>query len=385
MPTTFHDASKPWARIKHGLLRGYLSLFLGKLGSAASKVYYVDGFAGSGKLGDGSDGSPIFAARLATNPPTKSTVGKLRCINVEKEVFAELESAMAQFVMSGLVKNIQGSFEDALPAILEETEGFPALFFIDPFGTEGAVSSTIEKIAKRSGPTEVLIRYDDTRVKRLIKWVHSHRDSLDDQQRRTAEAFQQRCNDLTEEQTAQAVIELLADGDREGSREILIASYLKLITDRTSFQFSLHFPIRNPNTRGHKYYFAHFCQHPDGYIYMADHMAQAQRAYDHQAADFLMNIGNDDEPGFPSILAQADDQVNQQNVSLLVRDIPRIIRSNLSSGVSTQNRNLYRWIVDAFNWQYLRKEYCAALRNLRDQGLVRFADQNDNSSITLLK
>lgn len=189
MPTTFHDASKPWAKIKHGLLSGYLSLFLGKLGSTSQKVFFVDGFAGSGRLGDGSEGSPLHAARLATKPRTVAGRGRLHCINVESTVFAELEAALAPFASSELISNLRGDFEGHLDGILARASGFPALFFIDPFGTEGAESATIKRIAARTGKTEVLIRYDDTRVKRLAMWAHSNRGSLDPAQRKTAEAF----------------------------------------------------------------------------------------------------------------------------------------------------------------------------------------------------
>lgn len=383
MATTFHDASKPWARIKHGLVSGYLALFLGKLSSTASRVFYVDGFAGSGKLGDGSEGSPVYAARRATNPLTRTATGKLRCVNVEKEVFPELESALAPFASSGLITNLQGRFDERLPEILGLIGDSPALFFIDPFGTEGAESSTIEMIGQRE-KREVLIRYDDTRVKRLIKWVHAHRDSLDEQQRKTAEAFQQRCYNLTDEEAAQAVVSMLAEGDKEASRETLILSYLNLITKTTSFRFGLHFPIRNPETRGHRYYFAHFSQHPDGYIYMADHMAQAHRAYLREATD-LLSRSSTVEPAFPSILKEADDEAIQQNVARLTDDLPDMLRSKLRPGVSTQNRHVFQWIVDAFKWKYLRKEYCAALKQLRDQGLVGFNDDKDGTKFSLLK
>jgi hypothetical protein len=57
MPSDFHKAPKAWAQVKHSILGNYLSLFLGKLGVSGKPVYYVDGFAGPGRLEDGSKGS----------------------------------------------------------------------------------------------------------------------------------------------------------------------------------------------------------------------------------------------------------------------------------------------------------------------------------------
>jgi len=76
MPTDFHATQRPWAVIKHGLLQ-YVELFLGKLGRAGKKVYYVDGFAGPGRLEDGSEGSPLTVARIAQNPRQPSRRGML--------------------------------------------------------------------------------------------------------------------------------------------------------------------------------------------------------------------------------------------------------------------------------------------------------------------
>lgn len=120
MPTDFHQAPKAWSQIKHSILRNYLSLFLGKLGRRS--VFYADGFAGPGRLADGTEGSPLIAAKLAASPPQKSRRGMLRCINVEedKEPFENLKQFTADYVKRGLVKNIRGRFDEALPQILED-------------------------------------------------------------------------------------------------------------------------------------------------------------------------------------------------------------------------------------------------------------------------
>src|SRR6266487_6240525 len=95
----------------------------------------------------------------------------LKCINCEKDpaVFARLQAATEEFVRAGIVQNIQGEFDARLPEILTIIQNSPALFFIDPFGTQGAELSTLQTIAHNARGREVLVRFDDTRLKRLIR------------------------------------------------------------------------------------------------------------------------------------------------------------------------------------------------------------------------
>ncbi len=65
MPASFHKERKAWFQIKHQIVGTYLSLFLGKLGKFGDRVYYVDGFAGQGRLEDGTEGSALIAAKIA--------------------------------------------------------------------------------------------------------------------------------------------------------------------------------------------------------------------------------------------------------------------------------------------------------------------------------
>jgi three-Cys-motif partner protein len=110
----FHHEAKHWAGIKHVLLAKYLSLFVGKTGKGRSRVYYVDAFAGPGMLDDGSKGSAIYAAEVASSPVQKSRRDVLKCINVEAdaETFAKLQASTAQFVKDGHVLNLSGRFEE---------------------------------------------------------------------------------------------------------------------------------------------------------------------------------------------------------------------------------------------------------------------------------
>src|ERR1051325_4212803 len=82
-PDSFFCNVKSWSRRKHRLLGKYLKPFSAKIGSWNSTIYCVDGFAGEGKYGDDSDGSPLIMARLADECSLWQRPVRLRLVNVE--------------------------------------------------------------------------------------------------------------------------------------------------------------------------------------------------------------------------------------------------------------------------------------------------------------
>lgn len=384
MSADFHSTSRPWAVIKHGLLQ-YGELFLGKLGRPGKKVYHVDGFAGSGRLDDGSEGSPLKVARIAQNPRQASRRDMLKCINCEKdpEVFARLEAATEEFVRAGIVQNLQGEFDAKLPEILAIIADSPALFFIDPFGTRGAELSTLESIARSARGREVLVRFDDTRVKRLIRLASNNISSLDPTQRRIAEALSERVAEFATADDVTKTLALLDAKERVASREVLVEAYRRIVLAKTDFTHGISYPLRNPKTGGHRYFIVHFCSHPDGYIHMADFMAKAERAFQRRQSELL--FGNPDQMEFPNIQEHIDDAAHADKQSLVQTKLPTIIDGKRWRGKATEGRRVFEAIVDKFGWHVLRKEYLAALRELKKQGRVEFGELDDSSAIEFLK
>jgi three-Cys-motif partner protein len=381
MPSDFHKAPKAWAQIKHQILGKYLSLFLGKLGLTGKPIYYVDGFAGQGRLDDGSEGSPLVAAKLAAEPRQKSRQGLLRCINIEEdgEVFANLEQATAAYVAKRLVKNHHGLFEELLETVLKEIGDSTAFFFIDPFGTKGAETDTLKRIASRNGKSEVLVRYDDTRVKRLISWAANNLEHIDESHRKTAQGMKVRVDQLTDEQAASdAELELLF-GSHIETRDWLIKGYEKKVKTKTKFKYSLNYPIRNPVTGGHRYYLVHFCSHPDGYTHMANFMAQAERTYRNlnSGAGDLFHTGQEQMEFMPIQKALAEKE-EKESVQAIIEKLPEIIKAHRWAGKSVENRELYAAVIDEFGWSIIRKEYLKALREYGVTGKIRMEGSDDN-------
>ena len=382
MASDFHKERKAWFQIKHQIIGTYLSLFLGKLGKFDDRVYYVDGFAGQGRLDDGTEGSALIAAKCAAEPIQTSRQGLLHCINVEAdaETFQNLEKATAPY--AHCVKNIRGTFQDKLPEILKLIGNHTAFFFIDPFGTQGAEISTLKELGARSGKTEALVRYDDTRVKRLIMWSANNLENLEEKHRKVAVGLLSRVKELTDEEAAEKVQSELFSGSNLEMREHLIEGYETEVKRLAKFTFSLNYPIRNPATGGHRYYLVHFCKFVDGYTHMANFMAKAERTYQKMLSGETELFG---EPSKQQTFFQIDDQFSRQaetaKVSKIVQSIPGIITRKRWANRSVQMRDTLGEIVNEFKWDTTRVEWIKALRQCETNGWLTMDGTDDGQQI----
>lgn len=382
----FQEERRDWSSIKHNILGPYMTLFLGKLGRPGTRLYYVDGFAGPGRYEDGERGSPLIAAEIAADPPQASRKGVMKCINVEQDdVVAEnLERETDPFVQQGIVTNLRGDFKKHLDSILATVGDSPAFFFLDPFGTECADVETLQRIAARKGTTEVFVRYDDLRVKRLHAWAQNNLLSNQAKSQRTASAFNDRVARLSSEQGVNCLLE-----DDPQWREVLVRGYVELVTqdpDTRCFDHGLCYPIRNPQTNGHKYFLVHFCNHPDGYVYMANFMAVADRSYQKKRAERQTDMFGDQatqQLELLPILEGADKSAEQRIVEQVRQTILAVgeERGWSKMHVTVQNRTLFAAIVDRLGFQATRREWVAALNQLNEQGILTATGTKDKDTV----
>jgi three-Cys-motif partner protein len=382
MAASFHKERKAWFQIKHQIVGTYLSLFLGKLGKSGDHVYYVDGFAGQGRLDDGTEGSALIAARLAAEPVQKSRKGLLRCINVESEseTFDNLKKATGPY--SHCVTNLHGTFQEKLPEILRLIGSHTAFFFIDPFGTQGAEISTLKELGARSGKTEALVRYDDTRVKRLIMWSANNLENLEEKHRKVALGISARVKELTDEEAAEKVqSEALLGSDSE-LRDRLIEGYEAEVKRKTKFTFGLNYPIRNPATGGHRYYLVHFCKFVDGYTHMANFMAKAERTYQklHSGESDLFG-GSPKQQTFMQIDDHLAKQAESENVSAIVMTVSEIVMRNRWENKRVQLREVLGEVVSSFKWRTTRMEWIKALRQGETNGWLHLSGTEDGDTV----
>lgn len=384
MSEFFHSERSAWGRIKHVILQNYIPLYVGKLGYSNEQIFYIDGFAGQAIYGNNEPGSAFIGAQAALFPTQKSRAGKLHCINVEEneETFRRLDANLADHVKLGRVTNLPGAFHKNLPSILTKIGRAPAFFFIDPFGSQGVEIGTLKQIRAGRDSAEVLVRYDDTRVKRLASWAANNLDHEDEGHRKSALNFARRVLQLTDEQ---ALIESAAIDDKQQTREILLEGYINAVKANAGFKYALSYQIRNPLTNGHKYYLVHFSNHPDGYVYMAHFMARAEREYeeDRRRRTEEMSFGEvANQEVMPGIFEDADRAADNTRVAFLTAKLPAIIEACAKNGRECQLRWLFKSIVDGCGYSYTRSEWVRALGNAKKNGLLSYSGTEDSSIVT---
>ena len=169
----FFDTKKPPAVLKHKLLEHYVAPFVGKVGSTNDhgKVVFLDGYAGEGRYGDGSLGSPALTMDLAE----KMLPGRvLDCTFVEKvpKTFNQLAPVVAEYEARGVTcRAVRGRVEDELPNVLSRATGVPLFMFLDPCGLGMSFDVLTAALAgpRRSNypATEVLLNFSDKAVRHI--------------------------------------------------------------------------------------------------------------------------------------------------------------------------------------------------------------------------
>ncbi len=162
---------RDWSERKHAVLEDYLPAFCRALSRQArgGALWYVDGYAGAGIYRDpnnpadpGAIGSPVLAARKTQDLPYA-----INCLNVEGNS-QNFESLQRETVAFAHVENIHADFTAVVEDILAKVAGAPAFFFLDPFGTKDLpMEGLIDRIALRTSPTDLLLRYATETVRRL--------------------------------------------------------------------------------------------------------------------------------------------------------------------------------------------------------------------------
>ena len=161
----FFTKKRSWSASKHRIILKYIQSQCYSLGGKKSfqsqHINYIDGFAGEGKYDEGfgiedfieqskfwkryeiellnTDGSPLIALKCAKIFNLEGRVN-LRCF------FAEADKSRHQKLMQNCravgerleykIYTCQ-KFENVLPEIMNDLQGYPSLFFVDTFGVKG--------------------------------------------------------------------------------------------------------------------------------------------------------------------------------------------------------------------------------------------------------
>ena len=162
----FFNRKRDWSASKHRILLRYIQAHCYNLGGRKSYqsryINYVDGFAGTGKYGEGigiedfvdnsnfwaskykhefenTDGSPLIALKCAKLFFQEGRVN-LRCFFIEADTDKNKQlQENCNLIGDGLSYKVYEpqKFEDAFPKLIGNLENYPTLFFLDTFGVKG--------------------------------------------------------------------------------------------------------------------------------------------------------------------------------------------------------------------------------------------------------
>ena len=278
-PSSHFTQLRDWSERKHQVLKDYLPAFCRVLSRRAETIWYVDGYAGAGIYRDpnnpdapGHPGSPVLAAKIIQTLPYP-----IRCINVEgdQENFGSLQRETAHFAN---VESIHGDFNAVIDQILSRVAEMPAFFFLDPFGTKDLpMEGLVDKIALRTKPTDILLRYATETVRRVA--------GAYEKDAKRGSAHGRNLDKWFRGQDWRTIIEQHTGDERD---EALIRYYLKqLVTISNSrMRFACAYPIRS--TEGlTKYHLVFATGDRLGMKVMSDILYKAEAKYVEEHAAYI--------------------------------------------------------------------------------------------------
>lgn len=244
------------SEVKHQILKKYLVAWIQKLGSAHSKLLYVDGFAGKGKYEDGSLGSPLIAIQVANDRYKK---GEFFCVFVEsdKSTFLDLEREIRAVTVPSHIRIItkQKEFADVASEILDEVPIknmlVPSFWFIDPFGIKGVPLTLVQRILQYK-QAEIFFRFSSRDISRFLTSPY-HTEAL-------KKIYNSDC--------WQEAVPLSGQARDLRLRDL----YIRRLKEEEIARFVNSFKVTMPNILRTAYHLIHATNHFDGFKIMKDIM-----------------------------------------------------------------------------------------------------------------
>lgn len=367
----FFQKMHDWSDRKLRLLTEYVETAAKILGSI-NKIYYIDGFAGRGTYGDGSQGSPLRIADLALHFEAQQKPYSFRCINVE-ENDDNFENLARQTIKYGsIVRNFHGRFADHLDTILAMIGTHPAIFFLDPFGLKGIEWSAIQKIIQRPAPSDVWIRFDHTDVRRL------------DGNFAVNERKFQIISDVFGIRDQAYLHTLLDTGNNSAQRiEQCIKLYQKRL--QQAFQqakgtgYADVYTIRSLEEE-YKYHLMFATAHEKGIILASNVVYKIEETYQREVQEYREST---EQAQQLSLFAEIEpeptpDEIFAEKVRLLCTDIKRRF-----AGKKVSRNHLHATLLDAWFGKIKTKHMSEALKQLKNEGFILELNGNMSEGKTM--
>ncbi|MFQ5792146.1 MAG: three-Cys-motif partner protein TcmP [Gemmatimonadota bacterium] len=290
----FFRAKRAWSSVKDKILKDYITCYLRTIHRRGRPIILVDAFAGPGRFGDGSEGSPLIICSAIDKAP-KRGVG-IACLFSDSHPAHRdaLGACLAKHIESGVAERPLADFSEALSRALEVGQGATLFFYLDPYGIKDLAFETVKQIYERdaSQSTEVLINFNFKTFMRMSgNWSYS--DSASEVAQKVKEA---------EVETVNAVmggdywLDIVTDPklDKIQREDLVVGKYMERV--REFFDYTYSVPVKELDDHGGsvpvddlaKYHLIFGTRSARAVVYMNDVAINALEPYFRQFKDGLL-------------------------------------------------------------------------------------------------
>lgn len=184
----FFESPQAAARYKHKLIKGYIPVWTGKVGSTSrdKRVVVYDAYSGPGRYEDDEPGSPELLVDTAI------AMAELRSVH---SVFSEKDTGYCERLSAMLKeKGLDpatydvrvGPVEDHMDAVIAQAGDLPLFVFLDPFGVNIPFERVVHVLKSRDKPgyysqflqpkTELLMNFSYEAVRRISGVLRSEKE-----------------------------------------------------------------------------------------------------------------------------------------------------------------------------------------------------------------
>lgn len=276
----FFAAKREWSRLKDQILGYYLTPYLGKITNTGRPTWIVDCFAGKGRFGDGSEGSPLAIARHITAIKTTKPWSDVKAVFIEKKYSNDLK---ANLVGTHECEIVSGEYEEWLSRFLTKrpTRDCNYFFFVDPYGVKHLTFNHFSRLKQTNfASTELLLNLNTTgflregcRLLKMVRMVPEWAEEFtyEEDGKNTTE----RWNNIADGDYWQTILNDFQTQkiDFRQAEECFSTAYAERL--RKHFKFVVHIPIREKTNHLPKYRLLFATDHYDGLFLMCDGMNSA--------------------------------------------------------------------------------------------------------------
>ena len=276
---SFFKGKRPWSIIKDQVLGSYMPPYLAKVAKLGKQIILIDGFAGPGRFGDGSAGSPLIICQAAEKTAEKNYLAIF--MNRRKTHHDQLSHVLGDFIKNGNVVAIHGAAETLLARVKRLLRDQTVFLYLDPFGLRGCEFSTIGPFVRRDKAfsTEIVINLSIPTIHRLAARKAVAEGRQDTHQVRS---FHHRLSQILGGDYWQKILWDDSE-DHEAKAEKVMAIYREKILG-LDMPYTGSCPVREKEGSGIKYYITFCSRHQDALLLMNDSMCSAYQERMHEAA-----------------------------------------------------------------------------------------------------